>query len=98
MQEIEILSKLSEIISQGDRPHLTFKEACKYLDLSPSYLYKLTSSGKVPCFKPNGKKLIFTKQQLDTWLTAKPVKTSADIEQEAIDHVTLGKNRAEVRS
>jgi len=47
---------------------LTFKEACKYIDLSPSYVYKLTSAGIIPHSKPNGKKLYFDREKLDQWL------------------------------
>ncbi len=47
---------------------LTFKEACEYIDLSPSYVYKLTSAGIIPFSKPNGKKIYFDREKLDEWL------------------------------
>ena len=31
---------------------LTLKEAAAFLDFSRSYLYRLTSQGRVPCYKP----------------------------------------------
>ena len=35
---------------------LNFNEAAQFIEVSHSHLYKLTSSGKVPFYKPNGKK------------------------------------------
>lgn len=35
-------------------------------------LYKLTSKGDIPYFKPNGKKLYFKRTELDEWRTQKP--------------------------
>ncbi|WP_332912625.1 helix-turn-helix domain-containing protein [Algoriphagus boritolerans] len=37
---------------------LNFNEACKYLDVSPSHLYKLTSTKHIPHFCPQGKKTL----------------------------------------
>ena len=73
------------------KSHLNFHEACDYLGLSESYLYKLTHKKQIPHYKmPTGKKLVFSKQELDEWLLSNPVKTESDIDQEANDFVTLG--------
>ena len=77
------------------KPHLDFQEACEYLGLSESYLYKLTHTKKIPHYKmPTGKKLIFSKIELDDWLLSNPVKTENEIEQEADNYVTLGRKKA----
>lgn len=47
---------------------LNFQEACLYTGMSPSQLYKLTKSNKIPYYKPTGKLLFFNKQELDEWL------------------------------
>jgi len=47
---------------------LNFNEAAVYLEVSHSNLYKLTSIGKLPYYKPNGKKIYFTRKELDAWL------------------------------
>ena len=62
---------------------LSFDEASLYLNLSKSYLYKLTSGGLIPHFKPQGKMLYFEKEQLEAWLRQNPVKTQTQIEEEA---------------
>ena len=86
----EIIEKLNTIIKEEERP-LTFKEACKYLDISASYLYKITSTARISFFKPNGKKIYFLKSDLKNWLLRGRVSSETEIEQKAIDYVTLGK-------
>lgn len=46
----------------------TFLEACQYLGVSESLLYKLTSTKEIPHYKPRGKMLYFSKEELDNWL------------------------------
>jgi excisionase family DNA binding protein len=97
MQQTEILDKLNAIEQllrgQSEKP-FTFAEACKYLNCSKSYLYKLTHTKNIPHYKPNGKKVYFTKAELDIWLSRNPIKTQSQIEQEANDYVTLGKRES----
>jgi len=74
MKKVELGKQLEEIKlllkKQDDKP-LNFKEACTYLGYAPSYLYKLTSSGKIPHYKPTGKILFFSKVELDEWIYGK---------------------------
>lgn len=46
----------------------TFQEACMYIGISESMLYKLTSSKEIPHYKPRGKMIYFAKEELDEWL------------------------------
>lgn len=76
---------------------LNFNEACQYLGLSKSYLYKLTSKRQIPFFKPQFKKIFFKRQDLDTWLLRNPIipkeevqlseEDSQQIEQKAADYL-----------
>jgi len=47
---------------------LTLNEVAEYSGLSKSYLYKLTSTGGVPCYKPRAKALYFNREEIDQWL------------------------------
>lgn len=47
---------------------LNFKETAKFLDVSHSHLYKLTSQGKIPHYKPQGKRIYFDLKMLENWL------------------------------
>ena len=89
-----IFEKLTtiEILLRGktEKP-LTLEEAARYLDLSTSTLYKMTSSNTICFYKPNGKRIYFDKSDLDAWLLRNPVKTTGKIEQEADDYIVNGK-------
>ena len=57
----------------------TFMEACMYLGISESLLYKLTASKGIPHYKPRGKMLYFDKAELDGWLKQNNVPTLGNI-------------------
>ena len=46
---------------------LTSDEAAAFLNLELAYLYKLTSAGVIPFSKPNGKKIYFSRADLENW-------------------------------
>jgi len=73
---------------------LTFDEVAAYTGLSKSYLYKLTSTGGIPCYKPNGKHIYFNKQEIDQWLLQNRKATNQELESRASTHVTLKKGGA----
>ena len=66
---------------------LSFDEASKFLNLSKSYLYKLTSGNLIPHYKPQGKMLFFERADLEAWLRQNPIKTQAQREQEAQKYI-----------
>ena len=66
---------------------LSFDEASEFLNLSKSYLYKLTSANLISHYKPHGKMLYFEKTELEAWLRQNPVKTQSQIEQDAQKYV-----------
>ena len=72
-----------EALVYASKNVLSFDEACKFLSLSKSYLYKLTSAGLIPHYKPQGKMIYFEKNILEEWLRQNPVKTQAQIASEA---------------
>ncbi|NPD86440.1 helix-turn-helix domain-containing protein [Lentimicrobium sp. L6] len=87
IKRLERLERLIESQSINTKEVLNFNETCKYLELSQSHLYKLTSSGAVPHYKPNGKKIYFNRQELDTWLLRNRASSKEEIEQEAADYL-----------
>lgn len=48
---------------------LTFDEAVEYTGFKKSYLYKLTADNVVPVYRPQGKKLFFRREELESFLT-----------------------------
>ena len=65
---LQRLSTLEELLKKKDDKPLTFKEACTYLGYAPSYLYKLTYRKVIPHYKPTGKMIFFSKNELDEWI------------------------------
>ena len=92
-----ILTKLNEISAKLDEQNrlqkttLNFNEACGYLNVSPSHLYKLTSSKQIPHFCPQGKKLYFLRLELDSWLQRNRQSTVQEHEAEATTYLTRKK-------
>ena len=91
----EIYNKLTAIESLLEGTHQvkprTLVEAAKFLDLSPSHLYKLTSERKIPHFKPNGKKIYFDESELVQWLKRNPARTREETEEKAASYIVSGK-------
>lgn len=73
-QILQKLSTLEELIKKKDDKPLTFKEACAYLGYAPSYLYKLTYRNVIPHYKPTGKMIFFSKNEIDEWVYKSNVK------------------------
>lgn len=92
-----ILSKLKNIelmlqqqtVLQKDVFNLN--EACTYLDMSASHLYKLTSQKQIPHFCPQGKKLYFRREELDAWLLRNRQETTDEIETKAANYLLTHK-------
>jgi len=90
---IEIKEQLNRIESGLllQKKVLTFDEISQFTGLSKSFLYKLTSTGRIPHFKPHGKVIYFDRSQVEAWLLQNPIKTADTIEKEAASFVTLNK-------
>lgn len=73
---------------------LSLEEAARFTGISKSYLYKLTCSGGIPCYKPNGKRLYFKRSELEDWLLSNRKATTEEIEAEAVKYVAFGKGGA----
>ena len=68
---------------------LNFSEVKLYTNLSESYLYELTSSGGIPCYKPNGKQLYFKKQEIEDWLLSNRKATNIELDELANSHISI---------
>ncbi|MGR3809088.1 helix-turn-helix transcriptional regulator [Jiulongibacter sp. NS-SX5] len=80
---LDRLNRLEELIKEqslSQKEVLNFTEATIYLELSASHLYKLTSSGTIPFYKPNGKKIYFKRSELNEWLLSNRQQTTTEIE------------------
>jgi len=94
-KEISIDERLANIeaLLLSQKTVLNFDELAVYTGLSKSHLYKLTSSGGIPCYKPNGKHIFCEKAEIDQWLLRNRKATNAEIDSQAASIVTLKKGR-----
>ena len=91
LQSIDNRLKHIESLLLSQKTVLNFDEVATYTGLSKSYLYKLTSTGGIPCFKPQGKHIYFSKQEIDHWLLQNRKATNDELEKQAVTFVTLQK-------
>lgn len=97
MEVNPIIEKLNQLEQKIDeqillkKEVLNFNDACKYLDISASHLYKLTSQKKIPHFCPQGKRLYFNRADIDLWLQQNRQDTTNEIETAAANYII--KNR-----
>ena len=82
IQKLESIEKMLTEQNMLQKEVLNFNEAAVYLEVSHSHLYKLTSTGTIPAYKPNGKKLYFNRQELNKWLLSNRHASISDIEAE----------------
>lgn len=76
----EIIAKmnnLESIIKHNSKP-LSLQEACKYLDVTQSQLYRLTHLNQIPHYKPGGKKIYFNVNELNEWVYSKLSENEKD--------------------
>ena len=85
------LDAIENLLKNQTQKPLTMEEAARYLDVSKSTLYKMTSSNTICFYKPNHKRIYFAKSELDAWLMRNAVKTEVEVEQEAEDYIVNGK-------
>ncbi|MDM1043075.1 MULTISPECIES: helix-turn-helix domain-containing protein [Empedobacter] len=94
-----ILEKLAQLEGKIEEQNLlqkevlTFNDVCKYLDISASHLYKLTSQKQIPHFCPQGKKLYFNRTEIDQWLMRNRQETTEDIETAAANYLIKNKRK-----
>ena len=88
-QSIDDRLRNIETLLLSQKTVLNFDEVAGYTGLSKSYLYKLTSNGGVPCYKPQGKYIYFNKQEIDQWLMQNRKATTKELDSQAATFVTL---------
>jgi excisionase family DNA binding protein len=93
-QRIEERLSNIEALLLSQKTVLNFVEVAAYTGLSKSYLYKLTSTGGIPCYKPQGKQIYFSKHEIDQWLLQNRKATTDELESQASTIVTLKKGGA----
>lgn len=82
----------SNFTTNNDGQILKVYEAAKFLDITSSTIYKHTFRREIPHVK-KGKRLYFVKSELVDWVKSGRVKTSYEIEQEALSYIIKSAKR-----
>ena len=61
------------------KPFLTVEEACTYVGVSKSAMYKYMHRREIPYYKPNGKKAYFKPEDLDIWVFRNRVNSAEEL-------------------
>lgn len=97
MQELSIEQRLERIeqllISQSvlQKPNLNIDEVAIYTGLSKLYIYKLTHKHLIPFYKPNGKNIVFKREEIDSWLLRNRTATEEEVENGGVNYIVNGK-------
>ena len=89
MQNIQELLRIQKI---QQKEILSSKEAVEYLNISYSFLSKLTSKGEITYFKPSGKLNYFKKEDLDKWMLQNKQSSIIELENEVSSYLNRGRN------
>lgn len=86
------IRELKNMLSH-QKPILCLDEAAHFIGISKSHIYKLSSTGGIPCYK-RGKHLLFKREELEQWMLSNRKATVEEIEAEATKRVMFGKGGA----
>jgi len=75
--------KTNSLVSQN---YFNIVQLSIYTGFSKAYLYKLVHNSKIPYYKPNGGKLLFSKSEIETWITESRFSTMEEIQDKAINY------------
>lgn len=89
---LQLLEDIRHLLSFNKRT-LTVEELSRYADISVSYIYHLTSTGKLKYSKPFGKKIYFDKNEIDAFLLQNTVDSDKDREAQAVNYLLNSKKK-----
>ena len=87
---IEKLDNLEAVFIQ-QKTVLNLDEVAAFTGLSKSCIYKKSSTGGIPCYKPTNKQLFFNRNEIEKWLLSNRKPTSEEIETDAINYCLTNK-------
>lgn len=93
----ELLSHLENVekIAYLAKDFLSIDEVAAYLQVSKSYVYKLTMQKEFTVYKPNGKNIFILRDDVNQWVKRNPSFSNQEIERQAniIAYTLEQKNR-----
>lgn len=84
------LHEIKEILAEENDDLLNVKEAAIFLKFETAYIYRLINQNKIPYYKPNGGKVLFSKRGLRKWVLEHKFKSKQEIQDEANEYLKKG--------
>lgn len=89
---LQVLEKDGKGEVENMKKIMSITEVADYLNLSRSCIYSYVNDKKIP-FNKRGGKLYFFREELDNWVKDGRIKTDAELEQEAKNHINALKEK-----
>lgn len=77
------LDEIQRLTLLQTKKALTVEDVAKLTGYSKAYVYKLTSEGRLPYYKPNGKAIYFDRDEIERYMLSNRVDAVADSAQAA---------------
>lgn len=85
---VEQLKKLSlKGTPEQDEDFLSAEQTAKYLKIEVSSLYSRVEKGDLPHYRSGKRKLLFSKKELEAYVTSRRVKSNQEIADEVETHI-----------
>ena len=75
----------------NDKNILTVEGLMDYTGFSRKQIYKLTSTRRIPHYKPSGRKILFKKDEIDNWIYLGKVHTISELNSQIFESQNLFK-------
>ena len=76
-------SKNNSLVTQN---YFSVKQLSAFTGFSVGYIYKLTHLNKIPYYKPSNGKILFSRAEIEKWISESRFSTMEEIENKAIVH------------
>ena len=91
------LEDMAEIMSLYHDQPLTIERASEYLGIKKNTLYQWMHKSKIPYYKPAGKRVFFSRLELNKWAFIHKIFTEEELETKVNNYVLWGKRDWEYR-
>lgn len=79
----KLADALVEKLNLCQKEVMSIEDVALYTGMKKSYIYKLTSGGLIPYYKPGGKYLFFKRAEIDQWLLSNRYRSADELNAEA---------------
>jgi|DEB0MinimDraft_10_1074344.scaffolds.fasta_scaffold152827_1 excisionase family DNA binding protein len=75
----------------NDKNILTVEGLMDYTGFSRKQIYKLTSTRRIPHYKPSGRKILFKRDEINNWISLGKVHTISELNSQIFESQNLFK-------